>query len=408
MTTTRHRTAPRLLADPGGRGEIRFRGADLIEEVRRADLRGHGGGGFPTWRKMRAVADGRGRRVVVANGTEGEPASRKDETLLAHDPDLVIDGALAAAEAVGADEVVLAVARDNPAIGIAADAVARRPQRRGRRLSLAAAPPRFVTGEESALVGWLNGGPAVPTITPPRPSDRGVRRRPTLVQNVETLAHVALIARHGADWFREAGTPEEPGTTLVTIGGAVRVPGVHEVALGTPLGDVLAQAGGPAGEIGGVLTGGYSGAWLETDEPWSVPLSAAGLRAAGGVLGTGTVMVLPGEVCPFAETARLAGYLAGESAGQCGPCVFGLPDLSRAVAGLASGRGTVAAVEEIREVLPLIERRGACAHPDGVARLVRSAVRAFPGELDLHMRGGCSGVGWAPAFPVPARAEGRR
>ena len=198
MTTTRHRTAPRLLADPEGRGEIRFRGADLIEEVRRADLRGHGGGGFPTWRKMRAVADGRGRRVVVANGTEGEPASRKDETLLAHDPDLVIDGALAAAEAVGADEVVLAVARDNPAIGIAADAVARRPQRRGRRLSLAAAPPRFVTGEESALVGWLNGGPAVPTITPPRPSDRGVRRRPTLVQNVETLAHVALIARHGA------------------------------------------------------------------------------------------------------------------------------------------------------------------------------------------------------------------
>ena len=111
----------------------------------------------------------RGRRVVVANGTEGEPASRKDETLLAHDPDLVIDGALAAAEAVGADEVVLAVARDNPAIGIAADAVARRPRRRGRRLSLAAAPPRFVTGEESALVGWLNGGPAVPTIRPRAP-----------------------------------------------------------------------------------------------------------------------------------------------------------------------------------------------------------------------------------------------
>jgi NADH:ubiquinone oxidoreductase subunit F (NADH-binding) len=393
---------PRLLGDRE-RGPVPAGGRWLIDEVERSGLRGRGGGGFPTFRKLAAVAEARGRTVVVANGTEGEPVSRKDKTLLIHDPDLVIDGALAAAGAVGADEVILVVSRGaGAALWRAGEAVDRRAAGASPvRLSLAAAPERFIMGEESALVHWLNGGPATPTLTPPRPSERGVRGRPTLVQNVETLAHIGLIARHGADWFCRLGTEAEPGSMLVTVDGGVARPGVHEIALGTPLREVLALGGGPTGGVGSILVGGYFGTWLRADDPLAIPFSAAGLRPAGGSPGAGTIVVLPRERCGLLETARVAGYLAGESAGQCGPCVFGLRALAEASVALAGGRDGIRALQDLRELPDEIERRGACAHPDGAARLVRSALAAFPDEIDLHLRGRCSATDRRPVLPVP-------
>lgn len=376
----------------------------LIDEVERSGLSGRGGGGFPTALKLRAVAGGRGRRVVVANGTEGEPASAKDAALLALHPHLVIDGALAAADAVGADEVILAVSRGAGAVlGPAAAAVRERSVHTGRRICLMAAPERFIMGEETALVSWLSGGPPVPAASPPRPSARGVRGRPTLVQNVETLAHLALVARFGADWFAEVGTDAEPGTTLLTVGGAVARPGVLEVALGTPLGEVIERCGGPSDGVGGILTGGYSGAWLDAPAPMQVPVSAAGLRAAGGSLGAGAILMLPARACGLAETARVARYLAAEGAGQCGPCVFGLSAIAQAAGALAEGRDAHAALHDLRELPAEVEGRGACAHPDGVARLVRSALAAFPGEIERHLRGACVAPGRPPVLPLPAR-----
>jgi NADH:ubiquinone oxidoreductase subunit F (NADH-binding) len=342
--------------------------------------------------------------VVVANGTEGEPASHKDATLLAHDPDLVIDGVLAAAGAVGAREAIIAVCRaSREALASATDAVRRRaPEARPVRLSVVGTPERFVAGEESALVHWLNGGPAMPTLSPPRPSERGVGGRPTLVQNVETLAHVALIARNGAQWFRSVGTDEQPGSMLVTLGGAVRAPGVHEIAIGTPIADVLALAGGPADEVSGVLVGGYFGTWLRTDDPLGVPFATAGLRPVGGSVGAGTIVVLPRAACGLLETARVARYLAGESAGQCGPCVFGLRALADAAVALAGGRGAVAALRDMQDLPSEIEGRGACAHPDGAARLVRSALAAFPDEVQMHLEGRCSATDARPVLPIPS------
>jgi NADH:ubiquinone oxidoreductase subunit F (NADH-binding) len=396
---------PRLLAGPD-RGAMPAGGAWLIDEVERSGLRGRGGGGFPTSLKLAAVAGAPGPRFVVANGTEGEPVSRKDKALLAHDPDLVIDGALAAAEAVGAAEAILVVSRGaRGALASAGEAVARRaPRARGVRLSLASAPERFIMGEESALAHWLNGGPAKPTLTPPRPSERGVDGRPTLVQNVETLAHVGLIARHGADWFARLGPDEEPGSMLVTIDGGVARPGVREIALGTRVGAALELAGGPTGGVGGVLVGGYFGTWLCADDPLALPFSRAGLRPAGGSVGAGTIVVLPRGRCGLAETARVVRYLAGESAGQCGPCVFGLGALEEAATALAGGRGGIAALEDLRALPDEIERRGACAHPDGAARLVRSALAAFPDEVELHLIGRCSASGRGPVLPVPRRS----
>jgi NADH:ubiquinone oxidoreductase subunit F (NADH-binding) len=242
------------------------RGADLLAEIEASGLTGRGGAAFPTALKLRAVAGGKRRPVVVVNGAESEPASGKDRALLRTLPHLVLDGAVLAADAVGAHEVIVAVGRESVRErDVVAEAVAERSRERidGRvKIRPAVAPPGFVSGEETALVHFLNGGPAKPTYIPPRPFERGIGGAPTLVQNVETLSNLALIARFGSDWFRELGTTREPGSVLLTISGAVRRPGVHEFELGTPLTDVIAEAGGVTGTVSGLLVGGYFGSWL--------------------------------------------------------------------------------------------------------------------------------------------------
>lgn len=378
------------------------RGAhSLIEAVTESALRGRGGGGFPTGRKMALVARARGAKFVVCNATEGEPLSRKDELLLRTAPHLVIDGLLAAAHAVGARQAMLVVSRGNRRLEAVEAAVdLRADTSHDIALTLHHAPERFVVGEESALVNWLNGGPAKPTVSPPRPGERGVKNRPTLVVNAETLANVALIARFGARWFRSVGTDDEPGSALLTVAGAVRRPGVVEVALGTPLDVVLDAVGGVTEPISGFLVGGYFGTWVRADDPSSVAISHAGLRAAGGALGAGTIGVFPAAACPVHETARVLTYLAGESAGQCGPCVFGLPAVAEAMRRLAAGHRAARGHSNLLNLAQLVERRGACALPDGAARLVRSLWSAYPDEVQMHLGSRCSMTA-RNVFPIP-------
>lgn len=388
---------PRLL---GGRGSLdplpslcgRRAREELIDAVAASGLTGRGGAGFPTAIKLAAVAKSGRDAIVVANGTEGEPASAKDKFLLAHDPHLVIDGALAAAAAVRAKEVVLAVAHGAEPAGVrvAAAIEARRPTA-GVHIRLATVPDRFVAGEETALVQWLNRGSAKPTFVPPRPFERGVEGRPTLVQNVETLANIALIARYGPGWFRELGTAAEPGTVLVTVSGAVREPGVLEVELGTPLRNVVRLAGDLDSSVSALLVGGYFGTWVSR-EALDRPLSKEGLGPVGASLGARAIIALGGGTCGLVETARLLRYLAGESAGQCGPCVFGLRAVADTAAALALREAGPGILDRLRTLADLVEGRGACAHPDGAARLLRSALTVFADEVDLHLEGRCSAL----------------
>lgn len=375
-----------LATPPRGRRARR----ELIEAVAASGLTGRGGGGFPTAIKLRAVADSRVRTVVVANGVEGEPPSAKDRFLVAQNPHLVLDGAVAAAAAVGARDVVIALAEgaEHARTRMAAAIEARR-STAPARFQLVTAPDRFVAGEESALVQLLNGGPAKPTFVPPRPFERGVDGRPTLVQNVETLANIGLIARFGSAWFRELGTAAEPGTVLVTVSGAVRDPGVYEVELGTPLRQIIQLCGDAPSPVAAVLVGGYFGSWLGARELDS-PLSEAGLRPAGARPGARALVVLGADSCPVVETARALRYLADESAGQCGPCTFGLPAMADAALSLARRQAQPRIVERLRTLAGLVEGRGACAHPDGAANLLRSALNRFPAEIDLHLQGRCS------------------
>jgi NADH:ubiquinone oxidoreductase subunit F (NADH-binding) len=348
---------------------------------------------------------------VLANGAEGEPLSGKDQVLLAYVPHLVLDGAAVAAAAVGAREATIAVGADaGNAFAAVQVAIAERERRRLDRVSfqLVTAPDRFVAGEETALVNWLNGGPAAPTFTPPRPFERGVRGAPTLVQNVETLAQLALLARFGPAWFRALGTREEPGSALVTLGGVVRQPGVYEIPLGLPLRELLARAGGPSAPIAAFLIGGYFGAWVEAEDARSLTLLDSDLRRVGASLGARAIFALPESACGIVETARVSRYLAQESAGQCGPCVRGLDAIATALEQLAWGKGCRRTLDaRLDRWLAQVQGRGACRHPDGAGRLVESALRVFADERALHTRGSCSGAE-RPLLPVKTPRARRR
>jgi NADH:ubiquinone oxidoreductase subunit F (NADH-binding) len=379
----------------------------LVHELSGSGLRGRGGAAFPAARKLSAVAGGRGRKVVVANGCEGEPASLKDAVLLELAPHLVIDGALLAAHAISASEIYLCVDRDGPGLRQMETAVR---ERADGRVRIIAVPGRFVASEESALVSYIDTGDARPTSKPPRPYERGVGRRPTYVGNVETLAQIALVARFGAAWFREQGTHESPGTALVTVGGAVGSPGVLEVPYGRTLGDIVASCG-PEGPLRALLVGGCAGSWLDIDVADNARFTHEDLAAVGATVGVASVLALPRDACGLAETAQLLGYLARESAGQCGPCMFGLPAIAADFAALAAGRAVrdQGVLERLQRRLAVVEGRGACAHPDGAVRMARSALEAFRGDVQMHLAGRpCAFAGAPSRLGLRQRADAYR
>jgi NADH:ubiquinone oxidoreductase subunit F (NADH-binding) len=400
------------VADTSYAAHLRYRGpltlpADLVAEVARAGLRGRGGAGFPTAQKIAAVraATRRRRPVVVANGAEGEPLSAKDRLLLQRSPHLVLDGMTAAASAVGAHRAILCV-KSGAARMAAALAVAVEERPAGPvALEVVTVPDGYVAGEESALVHWLNSGRAQPLARPPRPDQRGVGRCPTLVDNVETLAHVALIARGGGARWRALGTGDDPGSLLVTVTGAVARPGVQEVAHGAPLAEVLRRAGATTALP--VLVGGYFGTWLTADQAAVVRLRAGDLAPLGAGLGCGAIAVLPPTACPLEETARVARWLAHQSAGQCGPCVHGLPAIATALDAVAAS-GDPRGEDEARRLGALVTGRGACKLPDGTARFVTSALDVFADHVAQHRRHGpCAAAGGPAVLPTPPRGERR-
>jgi NADH:ubiquinone oxidoreductase subunit F (NADH-binding) len=323
----------------------------------------------------------------------------------------VLDGAALAARAVGADHVIVAYETQNSDTRISLEHALKQRRVAGTdsvRFELFPAAERFLTGQETSLVSQINGGPAIPSFIPPRPTQRGVRRRPTLIQNVETLSHLALIARHGSDWYREIGTDDEPGSTLVTVLGAVRDPGVYEIECGTPLDSLLSAAGGRNGQIGGLLIGGYFGSWLPAAAAREIELSHASLAAHDASLGCGVVVALPASSCAVAETVRVAIYLATETANQCGPCVHGSAAIARTLHAVGSGRAEPSAFADLRRYSAAVAGRGACHLPDGLTRFVATALRTFAGEFDEHAsRGPCDACASEPLLSIPAQVPAR-
>ena len=391
-----------VLLPLAGDGETRHRAESLAEHYARlgprpagdlhpltvlddVGLTGHGGGHVPVAAKWRRTLADSGPLTVVANGAESEPWSAKDASLLRQRPHLVLDGLLLAAEALGADRAVVWLHDGDGSGQVAthravADALRERAAGAGPAIELLVGPVHYLTGESSAAAQAVAGGAALPTARRPRVG-HGPR---TLVHNVETLARVALAARR---------LPATATTLLTVVGPAGRL--VTEVARGSALFDPVRAAGwtGPAVPDGALL-GGYAGTWV----PWEDVVRARVDPAdpVGRLLGAGIVAPLPHGACPVEATAVLAEYLAGMSAGQCGPCVFGLPAIAESVRRLADGRPGRAEGPRLAEDLDAVAGRGACHHPDGVVGLVRSLRTTFPDHVAAHERGRtCDARWWA-------------
>jgi NADH:ubiquinone oxidoreductase subunit F (NADH-binding) len=387
---------------------------ELSAALGHAGVRGRGGAGFPLYRKILSVSGAaRARRVpptIVANGCEGEPASLKDKHLLWLTPHLVLDGLVLLGRELRATRAVLAVEAGAPhgkgdLVRRVREAVAERDVRQdGLRIELVEVSGRFIAGESTALVSTLDGGSGLPGYREQSVRERGAGGAPTLIQNVETVAQVALIARYGADWFRDFGTAAEPGPQLFTVYPGRNRPRVVHAAAGTPLLPLIADAE----PIEAVLIGGYHGSWISAPMARHARLAEADLDVP---LGAGLIAALPAERCGLAETAHLVRYLALESAGQCGPCLNGLPRIAAALEQLADPHHAsrkADLLENLERWSGMVEGRGLCHHPDGSVRLVRSALTVFRTEIAAHRAGVCTGGDRRPLLPAPAREYAAR
>jgi NADH-quinone oxidoreductase subunit F len=328
-----------------------------------------------------------GEPFVVANGAEGEPGSFKDRYVMLRRPAAVVAGLAFAARAVGAREAVVFLKRSFDAAASAlSDAIAAAPLN-GLSVEVRRGDDGYITGEETAVLEALEGRRPWPRPKPPLPAAVGYRGRPTLVQNVETLARVpAAIADPRA--YREGET------TLVTLWGDVRRPGVYEAALGTPLRRVIEENAEPAEEIGLVFPGGPSTPPLAAPD-LDVPLDPDALRARGTALGTGAVLVVGASACPMALAASAAGFFERENCGQCPPCAVGTASLARILRSVESGASRARDVRDLRDVSSFMSGHGYCAHCRAAATVATAMVRGFADAVEAHVDG--------PSCPWPER-----
>lgn len=363
----------------------RLTSRQLLALVEHSGIRGRGGAGFPFGRKVAtSVASGR-RRELVVNAAEGEPGSAKDSALITTAPHLVLDGAELVAGALSTRTIRVVVPGERPHVESALNRAIT--EREGFRYQVHLTSGGFVGGQARAAIELIEGRENLPVTSWQPESIAGLRGRPTLLSNAETYAQVATLHQLGPQTYAQQGTEEEPGTTLLSV--AADGPGgvVIEVPHGVTLAEVLQRCGyEPARPV---LVGGYHGSWVPPEHVLTVRLTRTDLDAVGACLGAGVLLPLDGNGCPVVLTARIVEYLAGQSARRCGPCKNGLPAMADAALLLAAGAGARAS-GRLLEVAGLVQGRGACAHPDGTARLVRSLFRAFPGEVASHEQGRCA------------------
>ena len=384
----------------------RMSAQQLMDAAARVDLRGQGGAAFPFARKLKAVLDAARKAgqppIVVVNGTEGEPGSFKDKMLMIRSPYLILSGAALVAEALEADEVIIGVTSNELANRSIEAAIAAEPGLRSL-VRVVQQPERFISGESGALVRGINGKRPVPPGRKTLAAEKGVDDLPTLLSNASTFAQLSVLALLGPERFASVGVPEEPGTVLLSVSGSAKHPAVVECPTGVPLGAVLDICQAPAGD--GVLVGGYHGMWLDAETAYQVPIGREGLASAGGTFGSGIVLPLGDGTCPLGEVSRVASYLAGESAGQCGPCKLGLPSIARALAAIVDGSGGIEALDVARRAAAAVNGRGACSHPDGTTRFVLSALEVFTEDLAAHVFHSTCGRPVRGMLPLPDSPE---
>jgi NADH:ubiquinone oxidoreductase subunit F (NADH-binding) len=384
MSADRREETSEGRARPGGSGRGARKGSaegrGLESLLREAGLTGRGGAAFPTALKLEAARDHRARLIV--NAADGEIGAAKDGWVVEHHLDELVHGA------------TLLSPRRASTIRYAAhrgSATARRLARAG--LHVLEVPARYVSSEETSLISLANGGLARP-MTKRAPfvqggRDSSGRRVPqTVVLNAETVWRVAQVAERGAGWFRAYGTPLEPGPRLATVHGFPSRGAVIETEAGVPVTDLLDAVGGLPTDAEAVLVGGLGGVFLPAEDVPSLRWSSEDLGEFGSGIGPGVIAVVPPTECPLAFVDRYLQYARGESAGQCGPCMFGVPALAADWSALME-RPTRSLLRQVGQRAGLLPGRGACRFPDGVGRFVASALRVFAAHVEGHVAGHC-------------------
>jgi len=391
---------------------------EVITEVFAARLRGRGGAGFPVADKWRAARSAAGdRKIVVANLMAADPTSLGDRTLAEGNPHLVLEGALIAAAAVGASEAILAVRRDwTLAIARLKQAVtdAEAAHLAGYlmlgtdvsvQVSVWEGSGAYVAGEETALIHALQGDRGMPLIRPPYPAVQGLWGVPTVVHNAETLAHVAWIMSHGAAKFAAVGPEEAPGTKLVTIAGAVKSPGVAEVAMGTPLSAIVKLAGGPTGTLKALFVGGPGAGALAADELAGTGYDYAALGAAGAHIGSGSVLVTDASACMVATARFLLDYSAREACGKAVPCRIGTRRLVETLDRILAATPRPNDLVLLRELSMKVADTALCRLESLAPRPMLTTLDRFADEYRAHAERGVCLAGSCGTDAVPPLLE---
>lgn len=374
----------------------------LVDEVMRAGLRGRGGAGFPTGKKWTIARETNvWPRYLVCNGGEDEPGSQKDRRLMESRPHLVLEGVLMAGFAIGAEKAFLyvnhtfdrSVSRLEQAIADARAAGYVGPSVLGSRfgieVEICKAPTNYVAGEDSAVLEVIEGRPPLPRQKPPYPAVQGLYGKPTIVNNVETLANVPAIARMGADAYRRIGTESSPGTMIFSLGDEVVRPGTYELPFGTSLRHLIYECGGGLRNgkpIKAILPGGPSTAYLTT-EHIDVALDHAALTAAGSAIGCGVVHLVDGETCMVEEALSIAQFFARESCGQCPACRMETSTLA-ALLDRAQKGAPAGILDQIEKVLEFNRGKGYCGLINMPGPPLLSAIKLFREDFEHHLAHG--------------------
>jgi len=395
-----------------------------VEEITASGLRGRGGGGFPTGSKWESIRrSGGGRRYVVANGAEGEPATFKDRALMRTDPMRVIEGAAIAALAIGAEGVFIATKRsfaiEVEILRAALVVFTETGLLDGIPFTLVEGPDDYLFGEEKALLEVIEGRDPLPRQLPPwqhglfatvpmgwesgtTPSGNAPESNPTLVNNVETLAAAAHIMRHGASWYRTMGTIESPGTIVVTVVGDVVTPGVHEVEIGTPLSTVLERCGGPTpgGRYKAALSG-ISNAVVAAAH-FDTPLSYEAFVEIGSGLGAAGFVIYDDSRSMVSVARAMSGFLARESCGQCPSCTRGCDALTEQLIQIGRGEGSDAHLGQMNAALRTVTDSNRCYLGNEEQTVISSLLREFPEDFAASIEGTAP---HAEEVPVPLIKE---
>ncbi len=379
--------------------------AQVVEVVKNSSLRGRGGAGFPTGMKWSFVPmgpDAPQPKYLVVNGDEMEPGTFKDRLLLEGDPHQVIEGAIISAYAIGAEvgyiflrwEYRKAAETLKKAMAEAYQAGYLGSNILGSgvnfNLYLHVSAGRYISGEETALMNNLEGRRAIPRNKPPFPPVSGLWGKPTIVDNVETICCVPHIILKGADWFKSLSLSPDGGTKLYGASGKVKRPGLWELPLGTPLGEVINEhAGGmlPGVKFRGVLPGGASTDFL-VESHMDVKLDYASTEAAGSRLGTGTLIVLDDQTCPVGMLLSLENFFARESCGWCTPCREGIPWIARTLQAIEDGQGKSEDLDLLDFNVSMLRPMGRtfCAFAPGAMEPLQSALKYFRADFEQHIR----------------------